>query len=502
MYYSSDHSFNAFTMKNKTSGLLLLFVLVALLPKMALALDAGVSFAVYCTPDGKPYVEVNLEIAAGSVMYRHVDSTKMQSGVEILIMIKNGENVARVEKYTLKSPLVMEPQALLDVKRLSILPGTYTLEVTMTDLNDPANTDHFSSPLQVAFDGKIALSELQLLRSFRADNSEGLFTKNGFYLEPLPFNFYDRQATLLAFYAEIYHADKSITEGKYRVRYVIEKDAGNGQKNLISAGSQEKNRSQMDALLVQMDISQLESGNYFLGVELRTLDNELLVTRNLTFQRSNPFLHLDQGEISNEVVEKQFVQGLDEKSLVYSLRAISPLMLGDQSDALKEILKTGDLQQMRFFLFRYYVEQDPNNPEQAFNQYMAVANAANKKFASGFRYGFETDRGRTFLRFGQADDVVHVEDEPGASPYEIWIYYKFPKTGQNNVKFLFYNPSLAGEDYVMLHSTARGEIKNPKWERTLYKRNPSEYTEDDNYHDATTVQRNNGRNARTYFEDF
>ncbi len=486
-------------MKNKTIALALF--LAALLPNTAQALDTGVSYAVYCTPDGKPYLEVNLEIAAGSIMYRRIDSTQMQAGADVLILVKKGETIVKYEKYTLKSPIVAFPDDLLDVKRMAIQAGEYTLEVTAQDINDPENKSHFSRPVNVRFEDKIALSELQLLRGFRADNSDSPFSKNGFYLEPLPFNFYDRYATLLAFYAEIYNADKSISDGKYRVRYMIEKETGNGQRNLISAGSQDKPRSAIDALLVKMDISKLETGNYSLTVELRTLANELLASRNLQFQRSNPFQDFRDAELTDELLQKQFVQGLDEDALVYSLKAISVLLSGDYSATVKDILNKKDLKEMRFFLFRHFVEQDPNNPEDAYYKYIAVANAANKKFASGFRYGFETDRGRTFLRFGQADDVVHVEDEPGAPPYEIWIYYKFPKTGQNNVKFLFYNPSLAGDDYITLHSTARGEIQNPKWERELYRRNPKEYTED-NYHDATAVTRNNGRMARTYFEDY
>ncbi len=488
-------------MKNTTIARLLAMMLFALAPMLANALDTGVSYAVYCTPDGKPYLEVNLEIAAGSVMYRRIDSVQMQAGVDVLILVKNGETVVKYEKYTLKSPIVDFPDDLLDVKRMSLAPGEYTLEVTAQDINDPENKSQFSKPVSVKFGDKIALSELQLLRGFRADNSDSPFSKNGYYMEPLPFNFYDRYATLLAFYAEIYHADKSIPEGKFRVRYMIEKEAGNGQRSLISAGSQEKNRSAMDALLVKMDISKLETGNYSLTVELRTLTNELLTARSLQFQRSNPFQDFRDTELTDDVLQKQFVQGLDEDALVYSLKAISVLMSGDLSATIKDVLNKKDLKEMRFFLFRHFVEQDPNNPEDAYYKYIAVANAANKKFASGFRLGFETDRGRTFLRFGQADDVVHVEDEPGAPPYEIWIYYKFPKTGQNNVKFLFYNPSLAGDDYITLHSTARGEIQNPKWERELYRRNPQEFTED-NYHDATVVTRNNGRMARTYFEDY
>jgi hypothetical protein len=75
-------------------------------------------------------------------------------------------------------------------------------------------------------------------------------------------------------------------------------------------------------------------------------------------------------------------------------------------------------------------------------------------------------------------------------------------TNQRNVKFLFYNPTLAGDDFVTLHSTARGEISNPRWERDLYARNAGEQYDGDNYQDATQMQRNVNRNARVYFEDY
>jgi len=479
-----------------------IFFLIALLfPWASRALDAGVSYAVFATPD-KPYLEVNIEIAAASVMHKHIDSTHLQASVETLILVKQGETVVAYEKYLLNSPLVDFPEALLDVKRMVVPAGTYTLEITFQDVNDPNNKDVFSTPLTVAISDKIHLSEVQLLRSFRADNSGSPFTKNGYFLEPLPFNFYDKGAALLAFYAEIYHSDKSVPDAGYLVRYFIEQDKGNGLKNLISIGTQRKKPSAIDAVLVQMDINKLESGNYWLTVELRNATNELLATQSLSFQRSNPFLHVAETELTDEMVSRQFVQNLTEDTLRYTLRAISPLAVGVETDMLKTILQTGDVKAMRFYTFRHFMRQDPNNPELAYKKFMEVAMAADKRFRSGFRYGFETDRGRAYIRFGRPDDLIHVEDDPGAPPYEIWVYYKFPSTQQNNVKFLFYNPSLAGEDFLLLHSNARGEINNPRWERALYSRNPTEYVDGDNYHDGTGSQRNTGRNARAYFEDF
>ncbi len=489
-------------MKNKSLRGILAAIMLVAISQYANALDLGVSFAAYQTPDGKPYVEVNVEIAAVSILYKKTEGEKLQAGAEILIMIKKGDEVVAYERYNLQSPLVDAPQSLIDVKRLPVPEGDYVLEVTVQDLNAAENKDNFQSPVSVHIPEKLYLSEIQLLRSFKKDETVTPFTKNGYFLEPLPFNFYERGITRLAFYGEIYHSNKSITATDYLVRYYIEQEKGNGIKNLISTGSQRKKPTDIDALLVQMDISKLESGNYTLTVEVRNPANDLLAMRSLTFQRSNPFLQINEHNITDESLAQQFTQKLDEKQLNYTLAALSPIVVGDDAEMLNNVNRDKDLKNKRFFIFRHFIRQDPNNPETAYRRYMDLANAVQEKFKSGFRYGFETDRGRAYLRFGAPDDMVHIEDEPGASPYEIWIYYNFPKTNQTNVKFLFYNPSLAGEDYITLHSTARGEIQDPKWERKLYNRNLTEYVDGDNYNDATGVQRNLGRRAREYFTDF
>lgn len=477
-------------------------LLLAIIPWTSQALDLGVSYAIYNTPDNKPYLEVNLEIASVSIRYVKTEGEKLQAGAEILIMVKNGENVVRYEKYNLQSPLVDAPQSLIDLKRLPVSEGIYELEILVKDLNAPDNQDTYKTPLKVSFPDNLHLTEIQLLRSYKKDDSEGIFNKNGFYLEPLPFCFYEKESTRLAFYLEIYRSNKSVTDGEYLLRYFVEQDKGAGTKNLVSTGSQRKKPNAIDAMLVQLDISKFESGNYYLTVEARNSANELLASRTQFFQRSNPFLYYNDQDISEEALAQQFTQKLDAKQLKYTLAALSPIVLGDDAQTLNNVNRDTSLANKRFFVFKHFVREDPNDPEGAYKKYMELVGAVHEKFRSGFRYGFETDRGRAYLRYGPPDDVVHVEDEPGACPYEIWIYYSFPVTKQSNVKFLFYNPSLAGDDYITLHSNARGEIQDQKWERKLYNRNPTEYVDGDNYHDATGVARNFGRRAKEYFTDF
>lgn len=489
-------------MKHIVKQIVITALFCASLSSSLFALDLGVAYAVFATPEDG-YIEVNLEIAPSSIGWNQIDSLHFSASADILILVKKGDQVFAYEKYTLNSPVLEYPGILLDVKRLAVPNGEYELEISAVDKLDIKNTDLFKSTFKVSVANQLHLTEITLLRSFEQDTSSNPFVKNGYFLQPLPFGFYDRYATVLAFYAEIYHSNSVIKDPIYLMRYIVEKELGNGQTQLVSVGNQKKRPSVIDAAIIQMDISQLESGNYKLTLELRNKQNDLLATSITNFQRSNPYLNIQESDLTQESLSRQFVKDLDETALKYSLKAISPMVtMGKEPEELKNILVSNNLEDMRYFLFRYFVRMDPNNPETAWRAYIETANAVDKKFHSGFRYGFETDRGRTFMKYGKPDDLIHVEDDPAAPPYEIWVYYNFPKTNQRNVKFLFYNPSLAGDDFITLHSTARGEINNPKWETKLYKRNAGGEFAGDNDFDATQMKSNINRNARVYFEDF
>jgi hypothetical protein len=139
-------------------------------------------------------------------------------------------------------------------------------------------------------------------------------------------------------------------------------------------------------------------------------------------------------------------------------------------------------------------------PGGGFVTHMEVAHAVDVKFRSGFRHGIETDRGFAYLKYGQPDDIEGREDEPSAPPYEIWIYYDFPFTKQKNVKFLFYNPSLAPGEFRLLHSTALGELNNPQWELELYRDAPDQV--DGDAFDSTSMKDNFNRSAKRIMNDF
>ena len=84
----------------------------------------------------------------------------------------------------------------------------------------------------------------------------------------------------------------------------------------------------------------------------------------------------------------------------------------------------------------------------------------------------------------------------------IFLFYEGLEIyGQTNVKFLFYNPSKASNDFLLLHSNCFGEVQNPRWEIELYKSVSATQAIGNDPLNSTQVEDNFGRNARRYFEN-
>ncbi|MCB9285023.1 MAG: GWxTD domain-containing protein [Lewinellaceae bacterium] len=284
------------------------------------------------------------------------------------------------------------------------------------------------------------------------------------------------------------------------VSYLIDRMDGKGNAEPVLVGHKRRTPAPVTVLLLNLDITQLESGNYRLVVEVRNRYKELLSRKEVPFQRSNPYLHPETEALTSEVLQEEFVGKLSEKNLDYSLRALVPVAPEDQTDWLNQLIKGGSPDAKRLYLFSYWLKKNPNRPDIPYQAYMEVANALDGMFHSGLGYGFETDRGYVYLKYGRPDDMIREENDPAAPPYEIWVYNNFPATNQSNVRFIFYNPSLAPNDFQLLHSTARGELNNPQWEVQLYKNSPNEIDGNDPF-GATQMQDNFGRQARKWFND-
>ena len=466
------------------------------------ALDASIT---YCTfkGAGQNYVEIYIHVIGNTITYAPIstDSTMAQAGAEVVILFKQDGKIIKFDKYNLNSPINGTRRDFVDLKRFGLPDGKYELEVSVQDNHKAENAVRHQGKFAMNFpqdETVLQQSDIQLLSSVKATKEEGVLMKNGFYLEPLPFNFYYKNASKLIFYNEVYETDKKIGDD-FQVSYGISRLANNKSETMM-IGHKKRKPQAVNVLILKLDISELPSGQYELFVEIRNRAKELLSRKKVEFQRSNPYL-----EATHEVTEKaelkdEFVGKLTQEELRYGLRAVAPLVKEGDVELLNSVIKNPDSTIQQRFLFNFWVNQNPNQPDLTYDAFMAVAKAVDRMYDSGFGYGFETDRGYTYIRYGQPDDMIRVDNDPSAPPYEIWVYNDFKMTNQTNVKFLFYSPDLAA-DFKLLHSTARGEMNNPQWQLELYRNVPNE-VDGNNYIDATQMQDNWNRHASRYFNEF
>lgn len=487
--------------------LLLLPALITMLATAAIArIDAELSIARFQSKNG-PYVEIHTIFYGSTLTENRIDSTTVEGAVEALYIFKKGEQIVHFDKLKINSPKGVVIPKFVDLQRYGLAAGDYLLEVTYTDVYNSENTAETKIAFTIApaTTETHAMSDVVLLNNAYRDTLNSPLAKHGVFMEPLPSHFYNKHAEHLYFYTEIY-GNESI-DSQLLIRYYLEPDSNNLTIGQISeypmqVVHKKKKTSPLIPLILPMDLKAVPSGVYNLVVEIRNLKRELYTKRKIRFERSNPFFLPEKDEFVEQGVDDQFVKNMGRDSLSYALHALVPRLVDVEVELINQMLRRRDssaLEAQRLYLLSYWSKFNPNNPEKPYSEYMEVANAIHNKYYSGFGYGFETDRGYIYLKYGQPNDVLQIYNEVGAPPYEIWAYNDFPATNQANVKFLFYNPSLATNDFKLLHSTAIGEVNNSRWEVELYRNAANEIDSSDPT--GNTMMSNFNRQARQYFDD-
>lgn len=469
------------------------------------ALDASISYATFKSEDAG-YIEVYLHVVGSTIEFYSLPDSSMQAAAEVVIIFSRQGEVVKFDKYMLNSPRFSQPEDFLDVKRYALENGDYEIEVSIKDARQAGNARKYKQAFVINFDTvSVQQSDIQLLASLQKQDDPALsnpMVKNGYLFEPLPSHFFDKYCDRLIFYNEIYNTGSFLGDDFLLSFYLVKKE-GTERSNPVMLSHKRRNPAAVVPFIHQMDIVNLESGNYDLVVEVKSKTGDLLSRKSVSFQRSNPYLNSSREEIASGTnsLDQEFVAKMNDQELRYSLKAIAMQVDKTDGELLNIIIKEGKPEAMKLYLFSYWANLNPVHPEEEYNAYMNVARKIDERYRNGFGYGFESDRGYVFMKYGMPSDIVSVETESSAPPYEIWFYNEFPQTGQNNVKFLFYNPSLAMNGHILLHSTARGEVNNPRWEVELYRNAPGEL-DGNNFIDGDRMQGNFNRNARRLFESY
>ncbi len=437
-------------------------------------LQAFMSYADFNTPDNKPYIETYLVINGQSLTWMLQPDGTFQAGVDVKIIFRDNDSaIINFDKYTLNSPKIKDTSGavnnLMNVERYHLPNGQYQLELTINDINSDekamVNYDEFAIDYPP---GKITFSEIELVHSFEKSNNGGLLEKNGYEIVPYALDYYPEVAHNLTFYAELYNVDSVAADGQFLLYYYI-RPAELDKKLPQYFYAKRMEAKPVKIMLNSVDITSLPSGNYMLVLEARDRKNNLVASTQKFFYRDNPSVQYNYTSMLKINPENSFAGHINSKdTLSQYIDYLYPISTEAERNYAKSLFNESDLATMQKFFLNFWIQRDNANPEGAWYEYKVRVDQVNTDFNAGRIKGYKTDRGYVYLKYGRPNVIAKSYNEPAAYPYEIWHYYSMGH--QRDIRFVFVTRDLTTNDFQLIHSTAVGEVTNPRWQRYVYGR--------------------------------
>jgi len=135
------------------------------------------------------------------------------------------------------------------------------------------------------------------------------------------------------------------------------------------------------------------------------------------------------------------------------------------NNEIKRYASLDSLSAKRTFLYNFWKNRDtdPATERNEFKEdYMKRVDYANDHFTVGQKAGYLSDRGRVLLVYGEPDQKDYYPNESNMKPYEVWFYNQI----EGGVSFIFGDLTGFG-NFMLLHSTKRGEISDDNWKSRL-----------------------------------
>jgi len=429
----------------------------------------------FYSPELGSYIEAYLSVNGRTVEFKQGENGKYSGSIQISYTISSEGGVVYHDKYNLLSQEVDDKSNVnfifLDQKRIKLANGEYNLQLIIKDNNDSlAKPYSVNQTISLAFYNNIAaISDIELIESHsRSDDTESVLYKNGYLVVPYTDFYYPTEMSTLEFYAELYNTHKVLGESAYLVSYFIRSFETKKVMSDFSAFTKQTPKP-VNILIGRFPINSLPSGNYELVVEIRNQQNEFIAGKEVFFQRFNKVYAPVVSGVPDRNIEGTFAATVnDVDSLRGYISSLRPIADPLEKTFLANQLKIADTKLMQQFLYDFWSKRNPIDPGKAFNDYNKEVHKVNNSFGTKLNRGYDTERGRVYLEYGPPNTISKNYTEPSAYPYEIWHYYKIKN--QTNRRFVFYNPDLVSDEFILLHSDARGEINNYQWENVLHSR--------------------------------
>lgn len=454
-------------MKQLISLFVLLFIAEGYTQSNTFRIDFD--FARFRNNDSSGYLEIYYSFLQAGLTRHNEDTAVVVKGfLDIGITGKTDKNFTFSKEYQFKNSYSKTDSAGITGSLMGVLGyvlpfGEYELKLGARDSENPELFASYDYTIRILPEPKalFTISDIQLAASIKKGEDENsIFYKNTYEVTPNPTLVYGESLPVLYYYTEFYGVNKnvnadilridlSIINSKDNFVYKKAKYVGRTNPSIVEAGA--------------INIFKYPSGAYTLVVSLADTvsDNKALVQKR--FYIYNPNVLDTASTVTGDLdfFSSEF-SGMSDEEVENAYKYIRYITTKDEQN------RWGGLTTMdakKNFLYNFWKSRD-NIPETSENEfkkeYFKRINYADGHFRAFQKKGWETERGRIYIMYGEPSEIERYPNQVDTKPYEIWTYHNI----EGGVIFVF--GDLTGySDYTLLHSTHRGELRDENWLRRI-----------------------------------
>jgi GWxTD domain-containing protein len=342
--------------------------------------------------------------------------------------------------------------------------GVYYCNLSGADAQDSLKTKTIDGYLRVNPYLKLStsMSDLQLASNIipQSTNESSIFYKNTYEVTPMPTAVFGENQPVLFYYTELYNLSSESVSNNLRMDQLV---FNSRQQLVVSKSKKIERRADSRVEVGSVHAYKLPTDTYTLVCTLIDSAEGYGISSSKKFFVYNPgVVYVDTfSQETSSVLSTAFgVMSEEELDDLYSkAKYIALQSETDQYDLLT------NLEGKREFTFNFW-EARKNDPlvseNYSYLAYVERVKESNVKYGAMGKKGWKTDRGRIYITYGEPNDIERYPNEPQTRPYEKWNYNDI----EGGVFFIF--GDITGfSDYQLIHSSKRGELSDPYWERRI-----------------------------------
>jgi GWxTD domain-containing protein len=378
------------------------------------------------TSENEISLEVYYKIYNNGLQYfKHGDEFVAEYDINVVVLGTDKSQVtgySRERKHKVDSYREATNSAsyLINQIKLQVPKGRFKIVCKLIDkLTEKVSIIEKDLHVKDLFRKEIDISDIELISRVEpiGPNISG-FDKGEQKIIPFVSEGISGEADRVSFYVEIYNVLNEPKE--VRIEYKITNERS---KTVYKDKSSFEIAGPVTRLIKEIPMEQLVPGEYELTFNLKSAHGKKLAQRRTAFTVAWSLKALVRNDFKSAVEQLKYIATNDET---------------------EELVDTPtDMQLEAFEAFWKRHDKYPETPENESQQlYYSRIRHANIYFSVVNQDGWETDRGRIYIIFGEPDHVERYPFELSTVPYQVWYYYNLSRT------FVFEDSHSTGDYYL------------------------------------------------------